>query len=264
MDLGPLTLPAVFASAFVASAVNAVAGGGTFITFPTLTGVAHLSEKVANMTSTVGLWPGSVSALHPALPDLKRIPRPMLLSFTILSLLGGAAGAFLLLHTSEQSFRLVVPWLLAFATTVFAFSKPIGRWALRHHGHRTPGWTALVALIQLLIAVYGGYFGAGIGILMMAGLTFTGLEDIHLINSFKTLLATIINGVGAALFILFSLTGRGSIDWPFASTMILGALLGGFLGMKFIRRVPPQTLRALILSIATLLTAVYFYKAYLA
>ena len=244
-------------AAFVAGAVNAIAGGGTFLTFPALTGVARLSDKVANMTSTIGLWPGSAASVVAARSDFHRLPRGMVVVFTIISLIGGAIGSILLLTTSERSFELVIPWLLLFATVIFGFSRPIARWAGRQHGHRSAAWTAIVAIVQIFIAIYGGYFGAGIGVLMLAGLSFAGLDDIHQMNALKVLLSTVINLV-AAIFFLFSRL----IDWPTAGAMAAASIVGGFLGMLLARRVKPQQLRAAILLIGIALTGVYFAKNY--
>lgn len=244
-------------TAFVASIINSVAGGGTFLTFPVLTGIAGLNQRVANMSSTIGLWPGSASSIAAARADLVRIPRGMMILFSIISLLGGGAGALLLRTTSEHSFELVIPWLLAFATAIFAFSKPIARWAGRGHGHRTVGWTALVACVQIFVAIYGGYFGAGIGVLMLAGLSFAGLDDIHQMNALKVLLATLINLVAAIIF-LFS----HEISWRYAGPMAAASIVGGFLGMSVARRIKPDRLRAVILMIGVALTGVYFAKNY--
>jgi uncharacterized membrane protein YfcA len=255
--------------AFVAGAVNSIAGGGTFLTFPTLTGVGRLSEKIANMTSTIGLWPGSAAGVVAATPEFKRLPRPMVIGYGVISLLGGIAGSLLLLQTSTRTFRLVIPWLLAFATIVFAFSKPIARWAGRKHGDRSLKWTLFVGLVQLVVAIYGGYFGAGIGVLMLAGLSFAGLDDIHQMNALKVLLATIINGVAAAIFLLAPVmmphrpNVEIAIDWPVALLMAVASSVGGFLGMAYARKIKPTSLRLGILAIGVILTGVYFAKAYL-
>ena len=242
--------------AFIASAINSIAGGGTFLTFPALTGVAGLSEKVANMTSTIGLWPGSASGVYAARPEFKRVPRGMLVGYGVISLVGGTIGSVLLLKTSTQTFRLVIPWLLLFATTVFAFSKPIARWAGRKHGDRSMKWTIFVGGIQLAVAIYGGYFGAGIGVLMLAGLSFAGLDDIHQTNALKVLLATFINGISVLIFMF------GEVNWMLAGVMAGAAIFGGFIGMAVARRIKPDQLRAVILIIGVALTGVYFWKAY--
>jgi len=249
----------VIVAAFVAAAINSVAGGGTFLTFPTLTAGAGLSEKVANMTSTVGLVPGSAASIVAARADLRHLPRSMVATYAAISLIGGAIGSILLIRTSPGTFRLVIPWLLGFATLVFAFSKPIARWAGRQHGDRSARWTAIVAAIQLLIAIYGGYFGAGIGVLMMAGLSFAGLDSVHHMNALKVLLATLINGVAATLFLFNPAT-----NLPLAGAMAAASVVGGFLGMVLARRIPQEALRGVVLLAGASLTVVYFYRAYAA
>lgn len=263
LSASPLgTLVLVMLAAFVAAAINSIAGGGTFLSFPVLTGVAGLTEKVANMTSTIGLWPGSAASVAAARADFRRIPRGMLLAYGGISLAGGALGAALLLTTPVKTFSLVIPWLLAFATAVFTFSKPIARWAGRKHGDRSLKWTLAVAGIQLAVAVYGGYFGAGIGVLMLAGLSFAGLDDIHQMNALKVLLATIINGVAAGIFLAYRVDPQSRVDWRTAAAMAGASVVGGFLGMVVARRVRQDQLRAVILLIGVTLTAVYFVKNY--
>lgn len=251
-----MTLLVVSLVSFVAAAVNAVAGGGTFLTFPALTQIAGLTEKVANMTSTIGLWPGSAASVVATKDEFRRLPRGMLVAFAIISLLGGALGSWLLIKTSTAAFALVIPWLLAFATTVFAFSKPIARWAGRKHGDRSLKWTVFVGFVQFGVAVYGGYFGAGIGVLMLAGLSFAGLDDIHQMNGLKVLLATLINGIAVLVFAFYP------IDWKIAGLMAIASIGGGFLGMVAARKVKADQLRLLILGIGIVLSAYYFWKAY--
>jgi hypothetical protein len=208
------------------------------------------------MTSTIGLWPGSAASVVAARKEFRRLPKGMTLAFATISLLGGATGSYLLLHTKDKDFRLVIPWLLAFATTIFAFSKPIARWAGRHHGNRSLKWTLFVASVQIVVAIYGGYFGAGIGVLMLAGLSFAGLDDIHQMNAMKVLLATLINGIAALVFAFHT------IDWHIAGTMAIASIAGGFLGMVGARRIKADQLRLIILAIGISLTGYYFYKAY--
>ena len=259
-----MTLILVAIVSFIAAAVNSVAGGGTFLTFPTLTGAAMLSEKAANMTSTVGLWTGSAASIYAARKDFARVPLGLLVTFGVISVIGAVVGSRLLQFTSAPTFRLLIPWLLLFATTVFAFSKPIAKWAGARHGRRTPFWTIVVCLVQLIVAIYGGYFGAGIGILMLAGLSFAGLDDIHQMNAMKVLLATLINGVATAIFVVGSIGAapENRIDWPITAVMVPVAVAGGFLGMRFARRIPPTALRLMILAAGVILTGVYFVRAY--
>jgi len=242
---------------FLAGMTNAIAGGGTFFTFPALTGLAGLTERAANITSTIGLWPGAAASVWSARTELKRLPVRMAIAFSIISVIGAIVGAVLLLVTPQRTFRLLVPWLLLFATVIFGFSKPIARWAGRQHGHPTMGWTIVVGGVQLLVAIYGGYFGAGIGILMLAGLSFAGLDDIHQMNAMKVLLQTSINGIAAIIF-LFS----PDLNWSLALPMAAMSAIGGFLGIAVARRMPQNTLRAVILLIGVIVTALYFVKIY--
>ena len=243
-------------ASFFAAAMNAIAGGGTFITFPALTGGLGFSDKLANMTSTIGLWPGSATSVVAARDDLRAVPRGMLWLYIAISIVGGTLGAILLRVTSEHSFKLVIPWLLAFATVIFAFSKPIARWAGRQHGGHSRKWTLFVGALQFVVAVYGGYFGAGIGVLMIAGLSFAGLESLNQMNALKVLLATIINGVASVIFLF------GHVDWKIAGVMAVISTVGGFLGMAWARRVSQPVLRAIILAVGVALTGVYFWKNY--
>ena len=253
----------VAVASFFAAAVNAIAGGGTFITFPALTGGLGLNDKVANMTSTIGLWPGSASSIYPAFSDLKRLPKGMLILYSIISLAGGTVGAILLKTTSVASFKLVIPWLLLLATVIFAFSKPIARWAGRGHGHehRSILWTLGIGVIQFAVAVYGGYFGAGIGVLMLAGLSFVGLDNINQMNALKVLLATQINGVASLIF-LFSRDADSRVDWQVAILMMIAAIIGGVVGMAGARKLKQEYLRMFILLIGVSLTGLYFWKNY--
>jgi uncharacterized membrane protein YfcA len=256
----------VFSAAFVASMINAIAGGGTFITFPTLTGPAGLSEKVANMTSNVGLWPGFVASVAAARLELAQIPRGRVVLFAAISVVGATLGALLLQYTSSKAFAFAIPWLLAFATALFAFSKPIGRWAGHQHGKATPGWTAIVCVIQFFVATYGGYFGAGMGVLMLAGLAFAGLEDIRHMNALKALLGALINGIAGAIFIVWPLM-KGSpdrVDWQLAAVMAVAAIIGGFVGIRLSRKIKQDHLRFFILAVGVFLSAWYFYKVYVA
>jgi uncharacterized membrane protein YfcA len=248
---------ALLAAAGVAGAVNAIAGGGTFLTFPMLMGAGHLNEKVANATNTLALWPGSASSVYAATHNVRKIPRGILVSYSIISAVGGVVGAYLLIHTPPADFKQIIPWLLLFATVIFAFSKPIARWAGRQHGRPTLGWTIIVGIIQMVVAIYGGYFGAGMGVLMMAGLAFSGLQDIHQTNALKAIMATIINIAATVLFALVP----GMIDWRFGPPMAITAIIGGFLGMRLANRINPAVLRGIILATGVLLTAVYFYRS---
>jgi len=246
---------------FLAAAMNSIAGGGTFLTFPTLVGVVGLTEKVANMTSTIGLWPGSAAAIYAAREDIRGVPRRLLLSYGIISITGGAVGAVLLkAYTTNEGFNEILPWLLLLATLLFAFSKPIARFAGRGHADPSSRWRMVVGVAQFLVAVYGGYFGAGIGVLMLASLAFAGLDNIHHMNGLKVVLATLINAVASVIFLTGS-AGDLGVDWTIAGVMACGSAVGGFVGMAFARRIAQEKLRVVILSVGAFLTMLYFVKA---
>jgi uncharacterized membrane protein YfcA len=187
----------------------------------------------------------------------------MLALYSGISLIGGYIGAVLLQTTSVRAFQLPVPWLLLLSTVIFAFSKPIARWAGRGHGHehRSARWTLLVGIIQFAVAVYGGYFGAGIGVLMLAGLSFVGLDDINQMNALKVFLATLINGVASVVFLL-NRVGDAQVDWKVAGVMAVTSIVGGIVGMAVARKLKPDYLRSLIVLVGVVLTGVYFWKNY--
>jgi uncharacterized protein len=250
----------LFGSAVLGGAVNAVAGGGTLLTFPALLWAGQL-EIVANATSCVALWPGALSSFWTYRSEL-RSSRRELAVLAIPSVAGGIVGAVLLLGTSNATFAAIVPYLILLATLLFILQTPLARWRahravelrkdhesapLAVQEHEKPAtlarWTA-VLLFQFVVAVYGGYFGAGIGILMLAGFGYLGFTNIHHMNALKNLNAMCINGVAAALFI-----GKGLVDWRLALLMAAGAIFGGFAGAGAARRVGQPTVRRMIILI---------------
>jgi uncharacterized membrane protein YfcA len=260
-----MTLFLVGLAAFIAAVVNSIAGGGTFLTFPTLTRGAGLTEKVANMTSTIGLVPGSASAIYAARKDFAELPRSLLIPYIAISTAGAITGSILLrVYTSQTDFKLRIPWLLLFATVIFAASKPIARWSAQKHGGKSPFWLAFIGCLQFIIAIYGGYFGAGVGVLTMAGLSLSGIDNVHQMNALKVLLVTIINTIASVVFIVGSInaTIENHVDWTIASLMAAISVVAGFIGMGIARKIPPTALRAIILVVATSLTIYYFIDSY--
>lgn len=243
----PLAIAALALIAVAAGAQNAVAGGGSFLTFPALL-FAGVAPIPANATNTVALWPASVSAAYAFRKDLAH-ERRMLLLFGAASLAGGLAGALLLLATPERTFTALIPWLLGGATLVFAFGPALTR-RLKARGMRAPVW--LATLVQLAIGVYGGYFGGGIGILMLAALAALGMTDIHAMNGLKNILGAAINGVAVVAFVV-----AGVIVWDVAAFMLLGSVLGGYAGARLSKKVDPRYLRWFIIAVGAALTA-YF------
>jgi uncharacterized membrane protein YfcA len=231
----------IFAAAFAAGSINSIAGGGTLVTFPTLLWLG-LSAKLANGTSTVALWPGSVAGVWGFRQELAVADR-RLLSLLVPSIVGGIAGAMLLVLTPTSVFERLVPFLILFATILFMAQEPIQRRFNLADAHEARShWLSWTMLFQLLVGLYGGYFGAGIGILMLAALSLMGHTDIHQMNGVKNLLATCINGLAAALFIY-----NGLVIWPDALVMMGGAILGGIGGAGLARRAGRQAVRRIVI-----------------
>jgi uncharacterized membrane protein YfcA len=233
-------IPAVvFAAGFVAGMINSVAGGGTLVSFPALiwTGVDPIQ---ANVTSTVSLWPGSLGGMIGFRRELGE-SRHWMLMLVGPSVIGGLVGAFLLLLTPAPVFAFIVPWLILFATVLFAVGEPLSRRFARLNSVDVGSqkWLAAAIAFQFFVAVYGGYFGAGIGILMLAALSLLGLRDIHQMNALKNFFAVSINLIAALYFVL-----TGPVHWRFALFMALGSVAGGYggaglarkLGRSFVRR----------------------------
>lgn len=242
----------LFGSAVAAGAINSVAGGGSFFTFPALI-FTGLPSIAANATSTMAVWPGSVASMSAYRDDIRR-ERRHLPGLLAVSLLGGLLGAGVLLRTPQPVFDRVLPWLMLFATLVFAFGNQVVAWVT---GHRPAGVrvNAVSWLLQLAIATYGGYFGGGMGLLMLAMLNLAGLTDIHAMNGIKTLLAVVLNGVALAAFVW-----AGLVAWPQASVMIVGAVLGGYGGAAGAKRVDPRIIRGIVIASGLALTAWFFWR----
>lgn len=238
----PGTWLLLLAAAFLAGAVNAIAGGGTLLTFPSL--LAVLSPVSANATSTVALLPGSLAAAWGYRTELARC-RVHLARLLPPSFLGGVIGSLLLIRMPERVFANLVPWLLIGASVLLLLQKPVARW-LGAHPHKAPstGTVAAIVFFQFLVGVYGGYFGAGIGILMLSSLAFVGIHDIHEMNAVKSVLAATMNGVTVVIFAL-----SGVIVWRYALVMAVAATLGGYAGARTARRLPAGYVRAIVVAI---------------
>ncbi|MCI0489844.1 MAG: sulfite exporter TauE/SafE family protein [Blastocatellia bacterium] len=234
----------IFGAAFAAGMINSVAGGGTLVSFPTLLWLGR-DPIIANATNAIALWPGSLAGMLGFRRELAGSRRWMIL-LGAPSFAGGLVGAVLLLFTPSETFSAIVPYLILFATLLFMAGEPINRWLRRSKGESAdsniePGraWWVGAAAFQFFVAVYGGYFGAGIGIMMLAALSLLGLSDIHQMNGLKNFFALAINGVAAAYFIW-----SGAVRWDDAIVMAAGAIAGGYggaglarkLGRRFVRR----------------------------
>jgi uncharacterized membrane protein YfcA len=242
-------------AALAAGAVNSVAGGGTLLTFPSLLGVMGPVE--ANATSTVALMPGSAAAAWGLRRELRAV-RKWLAVLVVPSLIGGAVGTLLVTRLPQRVFDQLVPWLILTAAVLFALQKRIARWlGIGHHDDIPPANRTVVGVVgfQFLVGVYGGYFGAGIGILMLTSLSLMGLGDIHRMNALKTILAACMNGMSVIVFAL-----EGAVRWPYAASMSIAAMVGGYLGAHYSRRLPANVIRWVVIVIGFTLAAYYFWK----
>ena len=223
--------------------MNAIAGGGTLLTFPALVAIG-MPPLVANATSTVALVPGALTSMlgyRSELDGARRWAAMLMLP----SLLGGGLGAWLLLHTPGSTFAVVVPWLVLGATTLFVVQRPLLRWVRRHQtttlddaAITAAGPTPMLLVWQFVIGIYGGYFGAGVGILMLAALGFMGFTNLHRMNGLKNWGGFCMNLVASASFAL-----SGIVDWRVALTMTVGAMAGGYLGSRGAQRIPQHYVR---------------------
>jgi len=235
----------LFAAALAAGAINSVAGGGTLLSFPALLAIG-VSPVAANATSTVALVPGSLSAywgyrgeMTDAGADLRRWAVP--------SLLGGALGAWLAVHIGDKVFSRMVPYLILGATGLFLLQGPLRAWLnkrLADTGQARAPSALGAALFQFVVAVYGGFFGAGIGILMLAAMGILGLTNIHRMNGIKNFAAVCINGVAALTFVW-----SGKVHWGLALLMMVAAIIGGYGGAGLAKRVGQQNVRRTVVAI---------------
>ncbi len=244
-----MTILLLIAAAFVAGAINSVAGGGSFLTFPSLV-LAGVPAVIANASNTVALVPGSLASAFAYRGDIARIEEGRVKIWFFVSLLGGAIGAALLLVTSDKAFRQLAPWLLLFATLLFAFGGRIST-ALRGRLHSSQ---ALMLVLLFPIAIYGGYFGGGIGIMILAAFRLYGLTDIHGMNGIKTVLSTALNAIASFIFI-----AAHQVWWRPTLVMMIAGIAGGYLGPLLARRMRPEIIRAIVIAVGIIMT-VYFFR----
>jgi uncharacterized membrane protein YfcA len=246
----------LFFAAVIAGTLNAVAGGGSFISFPVLlfTGVPAVA---ANVTNTVALWPGLAASTVAYLKRLN-VPMRVLIPLLVTSVAGGWAGALLLLKTPQHTFLHLVPWLLLGGTLLFAFGnkiRTIAGKAATVDDLRELSWQAITvtSILELLVAVYGGYFGAGIGFMTLGMLAALGMRDIHAMGAIRTLLAAAINAAAVVTFIL-----AGAVLWPQCIVMIAGALTGGWFGARYAQKADPQKMRYVVIGVGVAMTGYFF------
>jgi uncharacterized protein len=254
--LTPKSIIFLFFAGGLGGALNSVAGGGSFITFPALlfTGVPPIP---ANATNTIALWTAAAAsggAYRKRLDVARRIMAPLLTA----SLIGGLAGAILLLKTPAHTFLQVLPWLTLGATLLFAFGKKLagGRKSVVEHD-ASAGALAGATVFQLAVAVYGGYFGGGMGIIMLAMLATLGMTDIHSMNALKSVMGFVINGVAVVAFIV-----AHAVYWREGVVTIVGGIVGGYLGAHYAQKLPQIWIRAFVVIVGAAMTGYFFWLAY--
>ncbi len=237
-------------------AVNALAGGGTLITFPTLIAMG-IPAGASNVTNTVALCPGYLGGTLAQRRDLEG-QKPRLSLLAPAGVLGGIAGGILLLNTGEQMFRVLVPYLILFAALLLAVQDKLRNWVFKHHavtGTAGARSGVLMAAPVFLAAIYGGYFGAGLSVIVLAVLGLVLEDPLTRLNALKQTLALVIN-IAAAIFFLFS----GQVVWPVMLVMAIGSLLGGVLGGRLAGWIRPQVLRLIVVSAGVVIALIYFVR----
>jgi hypothetical protein len=255
MIVDPLHLLGAFGAAFLAGAINSVAGGGTLVSFPVLVALG-LPPVVANATNTVGIWPGTIGSIWGFRSELGRVNRRMFW-LLIPAVGGGIVGAWLLRSAPPGVFERLVPWLILFATVLFILQAPVQRMlrsveAAKHGGG---GWLAAAMAAQTGIAIYGGFFGAGMSIMALSVLGMIGMTDILEMNALTSLLSCATNGVAG---ILFGMTGL--VCWPYVAAMVLGALVGGYGAAGIARRIGKTKVRGFVIFVGISIAAVMFVR----
>jgi uncharacterized membrane protein YfcA len=250
------TIAFLFLAGVLGGALNSVAGGGSFVAFPALlfTGVPPIP---ANATNTIALWTAA-AASGGAYRNRLDVPRRVLGPLLAASLVGGLAGAFLLLKTPAHTFMRVLPWLTLGATLLFAFGKKLAgnRGSIVEHDASSAA-LAGAAAFQLAVAVYGGYFGGGMGIVMLAMLATLGMTDIHAMNALKSVMGFVINGVAVIAFVV-----ARAIYWKQGIIMIVGGIAGGYLGAHYAQKMPQAWIRTFVVLVGAGMTVYFFWKSY--
>ncbi|ACK49081.1 protein of unknown function DUF81 [Methylocella silvestris BL2] len=247
-----LAIAIVALAAFAAGFINALAGGGSFLTLPAFI-AAGVPPIAANASSTVALFPGQIAtglSARDGIAAAAKDPRINAPVLAAISLIGGLIGGLLLLVTPPAIFARLIPWLILFATVIFA-----GGNAIREDSKLFKLNTVGIYLAQALVSIYGGYFGGGIGILMLAALTLYGMRDIWLMNSLKILLAVLMNAAAVVTFIV-----AGLVYWQLTIVAGVAAIIGGYAGIHAARRLPTRIVKGFVIMIGLILTVLFFLK----
>jgi hypothetical protein len=244
-------------AAFLAGVLNAVAGGGSFLSFPAMMGMKMLPIQ-ANATNTVAVWPGQLTSVAAYRDDIRKNLRLALL-MAFAGLIGGTAGALVLLNTPQMTFLHLVPWLLLVAASIFALSGPVSRWLARRKGAIAgathPPRQLPVFLSTIAVCFYIGYFGAGAGFLIITELSLFGCQDLHEINALKVAATTPANGIACVIFAV-----SGQVIWPDCLLAMVACAIGGYASARLARRVPQPVLRGLVVFIGLFMAAWFFWR----
>lgn len=244
-------------AAFLAGLLNAVAGGGSFLSFPAMMSM-NISPIQANATNTVALWPGQLTSIAAYREDFRR-NKHMVLPMGLAGLLGGTAGAVVLLNTPQLTFLHLVPWLLLLAASIFAASGPVSRWLERRKrratGEARPARLLPVFVSTVVVCFYIGYFGAGAGFLIITMLSLFGYQDLNEINALKVSTTTLANGIAVIIF-----AASGKVVWPFCLLAMVVCAIGGYSSARLSHRVPQSVLRGLVIFIGFSMAAWFFWR----
>ena len=238
-------------ASFIAGIINSIAGGGSFLTFPALvfTGVPTIA---ANATSAVAVFPGYLSGALGFAKELKEYPKSKFLLLITLSIMGGIGGSLLLLITPASVFSYIIPWLLGFATLLFAFGDFVAKWAKKNSNSN--GF--LGNLTTLIVCIYGGYFNGGLGIVLLALFSTLGMRDIHLMNGLKNIMSFALSAASVVTFAI-----AGIVFWQQAIIMMIAATIGGYFGVVVARKLSKDTIRMIIVIIGLIMTVIFGIKA---
>ncbi len=242
------------AASTIAGVMNAMAGGGSFLSFPAMLGVG-VAPVQANATNTVALWPGQLTSLAALRGDVRR---DLLVTVVVTCFIGGVSGAEVLLHTRQRTFLHMIPWLILVGTLIFGISGKLSKWLRRRseHPHLEPKIPKIwLALTLFPVCFYIGYFGAGGGFLVMTILALFGLEEMHKLNAMKVVAATTSNFFAIVTFVI-----RGAIVWHFCLVSMVFAAVGGWVGARFARRMNGEVLRAIVVATGIVIASYFFWR----
>ena len=243
-------LSLLVSASFIAGIINSIAGGGSFLTFPALV-FSGVPTIAANATSAVAVFPGYLSGALGFSKELKKYPKSKFLLLIILSIMGGIGGSLLLLITPASVFSYIIPWLLGFATLLFAFGDFVGKWAKKNSNSN--GITGNLA--TLIVCIYGGYFNGGLGIVLLALFSTLGLRDIHLMNGLKNIMSFALSAASVVTFAI-----AGIVFWQQAIIMMIAATIGGYFGVVVARKLSKNTIRIIIVLIGLIMTIIFGMK----